>query len=466
MEKLSAKSVADATGGRIIKGEAGLEACGVSIDSRTAGEGDVFFALKGAKADAHDFVGGAYDNGCRMIVISREEAAKLVPDDACVILTGDTLIALQELSHWYISRFDMKKVAVTGSVGKTTTRDMIYAILRRKYITGASKANLNSESGMPLALLGFTHEMQAAVIEMGMDGAGQIRRLAEIAGPDMAVITNIGISHIEILGSRENIFKAKMEIAERFSEENTLVINSDDDYLATLKEEELPYRIVRAGTGSTADFRATDIEDLGDRGVRFSLITPEGTMPIRLAVPGSHNAVNAALAAACCFVLGVPVEDISSGFAHTEMTGNRLRIKAAGDVKLIDDTYNASPESMKSAITTLAKSEGMRKVAVLGAMNELGELSDESHDDVGRFAAEAGIELLVTIGEKGARIGDAAKRERAEIEVRCFESKESVYPLIRDIFKEGDTILIKASRTIELELLAERIEEAFAGKGK
>ena len=179
-----------------------------------------------------------------MIVISREEAAKLVPDDACVILTGDTLIALQELSHWYISRFDMKKVAVTGSVGKTTTRDMIYAILRRKYITGASKANLNSESGMPLALLGFTHEMQAAVIEMGMDGAGQIRRLAEIAGPDMAVITNIGISHIEILGSRENIFKAKMEIAERFSEENTLVINSDDDYLATLKEEELPYKIV------------------------------------------------------------------------------------------------------------------------------------------------------------------------------------------------------------------------------
>ena len=138
MEKLSAKSVADATGGRIIKGEAGLEACGVSIDSRTAGEGDVFFALKGAKADAHDFVVGAYDNGCRMIVISREEAAKLVPDDACVILTGDTLIALQELSHWYISRFDMKKVAVTGSVGKTTTRDMIYAILRTWQIGRAS----------------------------------------------------------------------------------------------------------------------------------------------------------------------------------------------------------------------------------------------------------------------------------------------------------------------------------------
>ena len=227
MEELRAGQIADAVKGKLIRGSAEEVAKDVCIDSRNAKNGDLFCAMVGEFNDGHKFMKAAYDNGCRMMLISKEEMAETVPEDCALVLVGDAMYALQELSAWYIARFNMKKIAVTGSVGKTTTRDMIYAILRRGFNAGTSKANLNSETGMPLTLLSFDSSMQAVVIEMGMDALGQISRLTEIARPDVAVITNIGYSHLEKLGTRENIFKAKMEIVEGFDKSKFLVANAD-----------------------------------------------------------------------------------------------------------------------------------------------------------------------------------------------------------------------------------------------
>lgn len=462
MEKLTSEEIAREAGGTLIRGSGKLSTTQVTFDSRNAAPGSAFFAFKGETTDGHKFLKAAYDNGARIFVVSDAEAADALPDDVDVIRTDDTLYSFQELAKWYISRFHMKKIAVTGSVGKTTTRDLIYSVLSRKFRTGTCKANMNTETGMPLMLFDFTDDMEAAVIEMGMDGPGQIRRLAEIAGPDIAVITKIGISHIERLRSRENIFKAKMEIAERLGKDSVLVINSDDDMLSTIDASKVPYRIVRAGKGENAEYRVSEIEDLGDKGVRFNLTTKAGTMPIRLSIPGAHNALNAALAAAACAEAGVDPEDIPAGLASAEVTGNRLRIDTSGSVKIIDDTYNAAPESMASAIDTLMKSEGRRKVAILGPMNELGGESADFHREVGRYAAEAGVPLLITIGERGKLISEGAEAYCGSgTRTVHFDSKEDVYPRLRELLHDGDTVLVKASRTYELEKLAAEIEKEF-----
>lgn len=470
MEDITAGIIAEATGGKILRGREDRPATGCSIDSRDTQEGDVFFALRGTTTDGHKYIDKAYQKGARIFVISDEsvvgDAGGEKYGDASFILVGDSLKALQDLAHSYIAPFTLFTIAVTGSVGKTTTRDMIYSIVRRKYKTGTSRANRNSETGLPLTLLTFTRDMKMAVVEMAMDAPGQISDLVKIIKPDMAVITNIGISHLERLGTRDNIFKAKMEITEGMTEKNTLIINGDDDKLQTIQKMEVPYRVITAGTRPGVDFRVSEIEDLGAQGVRFHLTYNGGTRPIRLAMPGAHNALNAALAAAAASAIGIPVEDIVAGLAQAETTGNRLKISTTGGIQLIDDTYNAAPESVESAIRTLMKCEGKRKIAILGAMNELGDMSETSHRAIGRFAVEAGVDLLITIGDKGKQIAEGAADLPSSTHLLSFTKKEELYPEICAIFREGDTILVKASHSLAFETLSERIRESFVGEGK
>ena len=462
MEKLNVMEILNPMAGKLIQGKGETLVQGVSIDSRRIDEGDLFFAIVGPNHNAHKFLQGAYDNGCRAVVISQREAAEDLPRDCCIILVEDTLVALQELAKWYVGRMDMRKIAVTGSVGKTTTRDMIFACLSRKYNTGTCRHNFNNQVGLPLAMLELRDNMQVAVLEMAMEEPNHIRRLAELVKPDVAVITNIGISHIEKLGSRENIFKEKMEVVHFFGEENVLVINGDDDMLATLNPEEVSYRIVKAGSNEAADFSASDVEDLGASGVRFNLNCNQGCFPIRLSVPGAHNAVNATMAAAACSVMGVAIEDIIAGLGQVEMTDNRLKLSTVGEICIINDTYNAAPESMKSALVTLTKSEGKRKIAILGAMNELGDMSKEAHLEVGRFAARQGVDMLITIGEQGALITEGASEVGGVGTLKHFDTKEKLMEEIKSIFQPGDVVMLKASRTVELEKVAEKMEEELA----
>ena len=460
MEELRAGQIADVVKGKLIRGSAEEVAKDVCIDSRNAKNGDLFCAMVGEFNDGHKFMKAAYDNGCRMMLISKEEMAETVPEDCALVLVGDAMYALQELSAWYIARFNMKKIAVTGSVGKTTTRDMIYAILRRGFNAGTSKANLNSETGMPLTLLSFDSSMQAVVIEMGMDALGQISRLTEIARPDVAVITNIGYSHLEKLGTRENIFKAKMEIVEGFDKSKFLVANADDDMLATIDKNKVAYKIIRAGKAEDADVRVSAVENLGQDGIAFDLVCGGESRHVKLKIMGEHNALNAALAAAACKSIGMNFDDIISGLQDIEMTGSRLRFVEAGEVNIIDDAYNAAPESMISALKTLVKSEGKRKIAVLAGMNELGAVSEDSHRRVGREAAKLDLDLMITIGNDASIIAEAAVSEGMERgKMLHFDSRDALADVINDYLKAGDLVLLKASRSYELEKLIDSIKK-------
>ena len=471
MERLTAAEIAEKAGGKVIFGDPGKTACGAEIDSRKVGEGYLFCALKGETTDGHRFLIKAAEAGASILMVSDPDAPELKelmtrPGAPAVVLVDETLLGLQTLSERYLEERPMLKVAVTGSVGKTSTRDLLHAALSSGLVTGKNKANYNSSTGLPLTLLDLTGDMQAAVLEMGMESAGEIRRLAEIAKPDMAVITNIGISHIERLGSRENIRLAKMEVAERFGPEYTLIVNGDDDMLGALDGRELPYRLIKVVTGVSGEtaesgnvYHISDIVDKGVGGVEFRF---EG-FPVRLPVPGAHNAMNASLALAAACAAGLDLAGAIEGIEKAELTGGRLKVIDSGGMTLIDDSYNAAPDSMISALRTLCNSEGRRRIAVLAGMNELGSESREEHRRVGREAAEMPLDLLITIGDKGKDIAIGAEADygceetERRLAVECFDTKEEVMERAAELFRPADTVHFKASRSFALEELIKEL---------
>ena len=473
MVKTKTSEIAKIIGGKIIAGEGKRDVTNVVIDSREASKGSLFVALKGEFTDGHRFLQSACEGGASCLLISDQEAAseygqEVMKGDSCdVILVDDALMALQDFSSHYLMEMDMECIAVTGSVGKTTTRDMLYAAMKTKYNTGTNQKNYNSETGLPLTLLSFTPDMEKGVLEMGMDAPGQIARLVEIAEPRAAVITNIGISHIERLGSRKEIFKAKMEIASDFDGKNTLVVNGDDDMLGMLSKELVPYELIKVGTKASCDYTVKNIRDRGIEGISFDLILPgEGkereTIKVNLPVPGAHNALNAGLAIAGAAVMGVEPRDAISGIMNMEMTGSRMKVMEAAGIKVVDDAYNAAPASMNSALDMLMHTKGKRRIAVLGGINELGPVSEEEHRGVGAHVAKLQPDLLITIGDMASWIQDGAKKEskktgKNKTEYIHVSTKEELYPRIDKIFKNGDVVLVKASRSYELEELANKI---------
>ena len=455
MRKLTSEEIARAAGGRLIRGGGMETATEVVIDSRQAGSGKVFFAIKGQVHDAHKFIPDVVNSGCRIVVVSDESKA---PEGCDVILTDDTLKALQNLAAYYMRTLDVKTVAVTGSVGKTSTRDLIYAGLSSKYRTARSRKNFNNQFGVPLTVLALDGTEEAAVIEMGMEHKGEIHRLADIVRPHIGVITNIGISHMENLGSREGIRDAKLEITDFFTEENTLVIDGADDMLKDLKPDS--YGIVRVGSCQDAAVSVDGITDKGALGVDVKLTAFGEETEVHLKIPGAHNGINLALAVAACSLMGVDPSDAAKAMEKAELTGNRLKVSDAGGITVIDDSYNAAPASMKSAVKTLMATAGKRRIAVFAGMAELGENSRALHEEVGEFAAEEGVDLLITIGENAEGIKAGAERKNIKSAVH-FEKRDDIYPEIEKIFAPGDVILIKGSRVMELEKLTEKIHEVM-----
>jgi len=454
MNAITVNEIVKATAGKLIDGDGNAEVSGVSTDSRKTGVNDVFFPIVGEVHDAHKFIPQVVENGCRTIVLSEEEAA--AGTDGCnVILVDDTLAALQALAKYYLGKLNVKVIAVTGSVGKTTTRDMVYYICSEKYKTGRTVGNFNNDIGVPLTIFSLDDTMEVAVLEEGMDHFGEIHRLVDITRPDVGIITNIGISHLENLGSRENIRKAKMEITDYFGPDNVLVINESCDLL-NRSDIKGTYKVVTAGGDEGEDYHVCDICDLGEDGIKFTLKTLNKERQVVLAVPGAHNAINAALATAACMQIGVSLDQAVKGLANLRLTEKRLSLKEANGIKVIDDTYNAAPDSMKSAISTLVNTKGGRKVVILGGMNELGPDSVKYHEEVGRFAAESGVELIVGIEEKAKDIvkgAESCNKGRA----LWFESKEKLYPELNSLIEQGDVVLVKASRSLEMEKVVEKL---------
>lgn len=464
MKKTTIEEVVRASGGALIKGNKEEFITGVKHDSRECGEGDMFVAIVGDNQDGHKYIPQVVEKGCRTVMVSHTDGwlEAVADEELNIIKVEDTVYSMGELAKYYLSTLDVLKIAVTGSVGKTSVRDMIYYVLSEKYVCGKNLKNYNNFIGLPISIFRFDETTEAVVLEMGMDKFGEIDRLAEIVKPHIAVITNIGVSHIENLGSRDGIFKAKMEITNHITSggdgrEGTLVFPCDDEYL-TKETTEGNYRQISIGEDGRSEYIISDVDDFGLEGIKFNLEHREESSRISLGVPGRHNAVNAAVAIAVGMTAGVSIEEAQQGLLKTELTGSRLKSIDTGRLKVIDDTYNANPDSMKSAIRVLELSECKgRKIAILGDMYELGAESARLHHSVGLFARNLAVDTIVAIGEDAANIAEGASGGNAK--VAYYKDKESFCKELSSYVGPGDLILVKGSRGMKMEQIVEELKK-------
>lgn len=461
MEYISLDEIIKATTGEILvkgegafsKGESALYN-NVSIDTRAIKDKDVFIALKGENFNANDFVIDASKKGASICIIDEIKFDKKDLDKkTTVIMVADTKIALRMLAKYYLNKLDLKVIGITGSTGKTSTKDLVAAVLSAKFKVFKTLGNFNNEIGLPLMIFKLDKSYDVAVLEMGMSDFGEIHNLCEVARPNIAIITNIGISHIEHLKTRENILKAKMEITDLFSKDNVLILNSDNDLLKDIKTSN--YKLIKTGIDSVADFKACDL-NISEVKIAFSIIDAGNLINNRIEVdiPGRHNILNSLLAVACGRELGMSYNEIVEGFKKLEATSMRLDIIKGKGFTVINDCYNASPDSMLAAIDVLCNVSGKSKIAVFGTMRELGDNAFEEHKQVGEYANRKGIDLLITIGEFNV----AYKEGFNDInKYRSFESYNEAVSFLDGMIHENDVVLVKASRYMKFERIVNEL---------
>lgn len=456
MQKLTCREILEATGGKLISGDDSKVFLHISTDSRKIADGDLFIPIVGEKFDGHVFINSALEQGAAGAITQKVIEVSV---NKPLILVDDTLKALQKIASYYRSRFSIPFVGITGSVGKTSTKDMIASVLDQKYRVLKTQGNFNNEIGLPLTIFNLESIHEAAVIEMGMSGFGEISRLTAIACPDVAVITNIGLSHIEKLGSRNNILKAKLEILEGLDEDGLVVLNGDDDLLST-QIGKLGYRTVSYGLSENNDYQARNVENLGEEGTTFIIELSGNSYVIHVPVPGIHNVYNALAAIAVAIELGVTIEKAVEGIKEFCPGNMRLNIINHNGIKIINDAYNASPNSMEAAINVLfdIKQQG-RTVAVLGDMLEMGDWAPEAHRGVGKYARDKGIDYIITVGKAAADIANGALKAGAtEESINVFDSNEKAVEFLKSFLKQDDTVLVKGSRGMKMEQIVEALQ--------
>ena len=463
INQISFGTLARLCGGELRQGALGeVSVRYICTDSREADAETAFVALRGARVDGHDFIANALQNGCRC-VICEHRTVELEESNATAIVVNDTELALSRLAHNYRTYLRCRTVAVTGSVGKTTTKDLIASVLAVQKNVSKTPGNCNSLVGMPLSMLALPTDCEWSVLEMGMSDFGEIERLSITAEPDVAVITNIGSSHLESLGSRENICRAKLEILSGLRENGTLILTGDEPLLADVRGKN--YRTVYVSLFcEKADFFAKNIKVESDRTV-FDIVHG-GTVTESLAIRilGRHNVYAALYAFAVATLAGLSPEEIRQGFLNYAPDGMRQHIYDMGKITVIEDCYNASPESMIAAVDVLeeySRRTGRRTFAVLGDMLELGEESPALHRSVGTYLAEKKVDRLYTVGSRAAQIAVGARQSGMQacniVETHDAAALESVAQRLAKDLREGDVVLVKASRGIG----AERILDAL-----
>ena len=455
--------------GQLLTGTGKEKISTVCQDSRLAEKGCAFFAVTGANFDGHDYISKAVEEGATLLVIENKEKFDQYLETAkdfngACILVENTINSIRDLASWYLESLNLKKIGVTGSCGKTSTRDMLYYVFSEKFKTHRNKGNFNTLVGVALTILDMPEDTEVAIFEMGMDGPGQIREIAELVKPDMAVITNIGVSHLENFPNRDGIFNAKMEIAEFFKGGETLIAAGDDLYLnhkrldeklnEILKEQSEKCQIFLSrnvdesiGTnGETCEIKVKNITENSNMTVSFDIEFDKDASHVELPVPGKHNAGNSSLALAAGKTFGISLKEGAQGLAKMNLTGKRLLVEEGNGMQIINDTYNANPLSMKAAIDILMSSEGLggRKIAVLGDMYELGPDEIEYHRQVGEYAM-AKADVVYSVGEMSKVMG-------ADVH---FDTKEELMAEKSKLFKAGDTILVKASNGMKLDAVVE-----------
>jgi UDP-N-acetylmuramoyl-tripeptide--D-alanyl-D-alanine ligase len=454
-----------ASSGKLICGDISRSFSMISIDSRTIAPDELFIAIRGEVHDGHRFCQNVVEKGVCGLVIENDKAPDLPISQwkskniVCVVVP-DTTIALGKLAAFHRKRSGVSLTAITGSNGKTSTRKMTTEVLSQKFKTHSTQGNFNNEIGLPLTLFQLKPFHEQAVVELGMNHAGEIRRLANISTPDIAVITNIGPAHLEGLGSLENIMRAKGEILERLAPEKTAVLNADDPY-STILASERPGNTILFGLSEKARIRASDIRESGIS-TAFTLLLPNGSEEVCLRVPGRFMVSNALAAAAVGWIKGLSVQEIKAGLEAFEPVHGRMNIiELQGDIRIIDDTYNANPASTQAALNTLKslKDKGRRIIFVAGDMRELGEQSQSLHYKTGSVAAESGIEKLYITGEFAKDLADGAlNRGMMPKDVFIGTQADILRALSEDVIP-GDRILIKGSRAMAMEKIVKGLKE-------
>lgn len=425
----------------------------VCTDTRKIQPGSLFVCLRGERFDGHSFASQAAQLGAAALLVDHP-----VDADVPQLVVTDTGKALLQLAGWYRRRFQLPVVGLTGSVGKTTTKEFIALVLGAKYNTLKTQGNLNNEIGVPQMLFRLEDSHTAAVIEMGMNHFGEISRLTRAVAPTVGLITNIGVSHIENLGSRAGILQAKLEILEGMAPDAPLIVNMDNDMLRTVKLGDRPL-LTFAIDDQSADFTATDIAEQGST-TTFTVHHSTFTQPVTIPTVGIHNVYNALAAMAVGYVTGVDPAAAASALANYVPAGMRQNLVQVGGVQVIEDCYNASPDSMRAALQTLGKLPVNRRYAVLGAMLELGDYAKEAHTQVGKMAAENGIDGVLAYGADAAYIVEAAKQAGLE-NARLFDTKEALAQSLAQQVQPGDGVLFKGSRGMHLEDVMHTVYERW-----
>lgn len=452
MLELNLQEIVKATKGALLKEADVKEIKAVSTDTRKIEEGTMFIALKGENFNGNNYVLEAFNKGAKIAIVDEVKCdLNELKEDVALIKVQNTGRALMDLAKFYREKLGLKVVGITGSAGKTSTKDLVAAVLSDKYKVFKTKGNFNNEIGLPLMILELDSTYDVAILEMGMRGLGQIKELAEIASPDLGIITNIGISHIEILKTRENILKAKMEIATFFDKNNTLVVCGNDDFLGALPEAE--YKIVKTGVGENFKIGAKNIA-LEELSSKFTVYDGEKEEEFSLDMPGEHNISNLMLGIAIAKELGVSFEEMKRGLKNIEATSMRLELIKKDGFSILNDCYNSSPVAVKSAIDVMKNIEGKRRIAVLGTMRELGHKSEEAHEEIGKYAKENGIEKVLCFGDFSENI-----KEGYGEGCTVYENKEELIKDLLNIICEGDIILVKASRSLKFEEITKALLE-------
>ncbi|MFN2508459.1 MAG: UDP-N-acetylmuramoyl-tripeptide--D-alanyl-D-alanine ligase [Chthoniobacterales bacterium] len=426
----------------------------ISTDSRTIQAGDLFVPIRGENFDGHRFVEQAAQKGAAGALVEESWNGD-VPPTFALIRVADTLVAYQQIAASYRRSLPLKVIAITGSNGKTSTKDFVAAALSRRFRVTKTEGNFNNHVGLPQTMLNASAQDEIAVWELGMNHPGEIAALAGLALPDVGIITNIGVAHIEFMGSREAIAQEKGALAEAVKADGTMILNADDAFSASIARRTRA-KTIFAGIGS-GTVRADDIRQSAS-GSEFTILEGAHRCRAQLPVAGLHMVQNAVLAVAAGRAFGLSIEECAAGLASAPLTKARLQLREIRGVQFLDDSYNANPESMKAALRTLVEldAEGQR-IAVLGQMNELGVEAERGHAEVGETAASLRIDYLITVGEQGAAISRAAARAGLEKTTNVAAPAEAA-DVLSDLTSAGDLVLVKGSRSARME----RVLEAFS----
>ena len=448
MTGCTVKELCAAAGGTLLQ-QSGAVVTEVSTDSRSIPAGALFIPLVGERFDGHDYLDAALERGAAGCLTARKPTSLL--KEKFYIQVSDTLEALKALAAWYRDRFAIPMVQVTGSAGKTTTKEMIAAVLSQRFSTLKTQANFNNAIGTPLTLLNLAPEHQAAVIETGMNHFGEIRYLGEMVRPTVAVITNVGDAHIENLGgTRQGILQAKCEIFENLQPGGLAVLNGDDELLSGLT---LPFETVLCGQHKRCGVRVANVAEHGIDGVTCTVTTVRDVYEVSIPSPGAYMIYPAAMAIAIGEHLGLTKAEMLAGIAAYRPVGSRMHlVRCSNDRIIIDDCYNANPQAMAEALRILAQTEHPRRMAVLGDMGELGDLTEQAHRDMGTLARTLGLNTVVAIGPKAKAIQDANP------DALWFPTVTEALPAIRAAFTAGTAVLVKASHAMHFTDIVKDLE--------